>query len=202
MSRNLLIAALSAVAVTAIAGAASATTATDTVQAPTGFFVPTDALKTTAPYYRRHGQDWGWTQGAIAGAITSASLNISAYDVDAPPQVGLLGEVDNIYAYDNGVAVLLGSLQGGNNIWAFSNFVLGANFFDDINAGLQVFMTIDNNNEGWAVTLGKSSLSIDGGVLPPPTPGVPEPATWALMLMGFGAAGAALRSRRRSALTA
>ncbi len=27
----------------------------------------------------------------------------------------------------------------------------------------------------------------------------PEPGTWALMLMGFGGAGAALRSRRRTA---
>ena len=29
------------------------------------------------------------------------------------------------------------------------------------------------------------------------TPGVPEPATWALMLMGFGGLGAALRTQRR-----
>jgi len=32
---------------------------------------------------------------------------------------------------------------------------------------------------------------------PPPPPGVPEPATWAMMLMGFGAAGTALRRSRR-----
>ena len=32
---------------------------------------------------------------------------------------------------------------------------------------------------------------------PPPPPSVPEPATWAMMLMGFGAAGAALRRNRR-----
>jgi hypothetical protein len=32
------------------------------------------------------------------------------------------------------------------------------------------------------------------------TPGVPEPATWALMLMGFGGLGALLR-RRRAGLT-
>lgn len=33
------------------------------------------------------------------------------------------------------------------------------------------------------------------------TPGVPEPSTWAMMLMGFGAAGVALRrSRRKKAL--
>ena len=34
-----------------------------------------------------------------------------------------------------------------------------------------------------------------------PTPGVPEPATWAMMLLGFGAAGVAVRrSRRKKAL--
>jgi len=32
--------------------------------------------------------------------------------------------------------------------------------------------------------------------------GVPEPATWALMILGFGSAGAMLRSRRRAAVAA
>jgi len=34
------------------------------------------------------------------------------------------------------------------------------------------------------------------------TPGVPEPASWALMLMGFGGLGAALRAQRRRLATA
>jgi hypothetical protein len=33
-------------------------------------------------------------------------------------------------------------------------------------------------------------------------PGVPEPATWAMMLMGFGGLGAAMRSRRAKSLAA
>jgi PEP-CTERM motif len=37
---------------------------------------------------------------------------------------------------------------------------------------------------------------------PPPPPGVPEPATWAMMLMGFGATGFAMRRSRRKALLA
>ena len=37
--------------------------------------------------------------------------------------------------------------------------------------------------------------STDAGVPP-----IPEPATWAMMLLGFGAAGFALRRRRRPAL--
>jgi hypothetical protein len=34
---------------------------------------------------------------------------------------------------------------------------------------------------------------------PPPPPGVPEPATWGMMIAGFGTAGFALRRRRRRA---
>ena len=48
-----------------------------------------------------------------------------------------------------------------------------------------------------------TSLTI--GVVQPQGPSVasvPEPATWALMLLGFGGLGAAMRSRRRAALTA
>jgi hypothetical protein len=37
---------------------------------------------------------------------------------------------------------------------------------------------------------------------PPPMPGVPEPATWAMMLIGFGAMGTMLRRRRRAVLFA
>lgn len=47
-----------------------------------------------------------------------------------------------------------------------------------------------NNTGGFAVTIGT------GG------PGVPEPATWALMLLGFGAVGASLRGARPRSATA
>jgi hypothetical protein len=40
------------------------------------------------------------------------------------------------------------------------------------------------------------------GAVTPPAGGVPEPASWALMIAGFGLAGAALRRRGRSLLTA
>lgn len=40
---------------------------------------------------------------------------------------------------------------------------------------------------------------LDGfGAITPPTGAVPEPATWAMMLIGFGMMGAAIRYRRRS----
>lgn len=37
-------------------------------------------------------------------------------------------------------------------------------------------------------------------ITPPTTPGVPEPSTWAMMLLGFAFIGQALRNRRRTSL--
>jgi hypothetical protein len=149
------------------------------------YWTPSDAQKTSSPYYRWNGQDWGWQHNAIAGTITTASLNISAYDVDAP------SENDEIYAYNNDSASwdLLGSLSGASNIWSFTSFNLGASWFDEIALGLQVKMIIDADNNSWAVSLAKSSLSVDGGTIPNPNPNaVPIPAAALLFgpaLLGF-----------------
>ena len=174
---------------------------TDTLQhgatglSPAGstYFVDIDAHKYDYPYYRGYGEDWGWQHNAIAGSFTTASLNISAFDVDAPY------EVDNIWAMNSGTWTLLGSLAGNSDVWAFTNFSLSNDFFDDIATGLQVKLEISvpPGSSGWIVTLAKSSLSIDGSGLPPPIPTpVPEPETYALMLAGLGLVGAAVRRRK------
>jgi hypothetical protein len=181
-----------------LASAPAAAAITDTIQAPSGFFVPSNAQVYDAPYYRGAGQDWQWQHNAIGSSFTSATLNISAWDVDYAS-----GERDEIFAMDGASWVSLGFLTGNDNAWEFGNaFVLGNNFFDDIATGLKVRIDIDTTNAGWVVTLGKSSLALDGGVLPPPTPGVPEPTTWAMLIAGFGLVGAVARRRRQVAVAA
>lgn len=188
---NLLAAALAfTLSLTATASFSATTDTLDSSNPGPGttYWVPTDAQKYDDPYYRGFGEDWGWTHGAIAGTHSSASLNVSAFDVDAPR------EVDQIQAYDTDTTswITLGPLAGGNNIWSFTNFNLDLGTWqNEINLGLAVRMLISvgSGESGWIVTLAKSTLEVDGGTLPPPTPGqVPVPAAlwlFAPALMGF-----------------
>ena len=126
---------------------------------------------------------------AISESFTSATLSISAWDVDADDTYD--PEVDDIYVFENSVGdfVLIGSLDGANDEYSYTSFALGSEFFDDIANGLQVFMDIDATNtspyDNWAVTLAKSVISCDGAVIPDPDPNpVPEPGSVTLILLG------------------
>ena len=181
---------------------AQAVPVTDTIQAPTGFFVPLPSQTYDPGYYRWANEDWGWNHNAMAAGFTTATLSISAFDVDAGG--GANPQFDEIFVWDNGVQTSLGYLSGGNNIYSYTTFNLGANLFDDIAAGLQVFMDIDKFNSGWAVTLAKSVISVDGAPIPNPNPGggagVPEPASLAIWsLIGLGFVGVGWRRRRKNA---
>ncbi len=169
-------------------------TALDIVQAPTGYFTPSNSYRLSSPYYRWYNEDWGWAHSGTPFdgiSISSATLSISAFDVDWPS-----GQVDNIYAYDNGTKTLLGQLSGQNNQWSYTTFTLGSQFYDDIGTGLQVEIDIDSTHttDTWAVSLAKSVLEVNGAALPGPDPSVPDGGVTAVLL---GAAMAGLGWFRR-----
>lgn len=169
----------------------------------TEYFVDQDANKYNSPYYRNQNQDWGWVHNGIAGTFNSIKLDISAFDVDEAQ-----GEYDLIYIYDGASWVSFGNLDGANDVWAFTSFDLTSFSWAQaqVNAGLQIKMNIDANNAGWLVTLGKATLTVDGGNQQcVPTPGVPctpvsEPGS--LPLLGLMLAGLGLIRRTRKKVSA
>lgn len=180
------------------AGSLSFAAVVDVVEYPTGFFVDNDFNKYNSPYYRWHGEDWGWQHSAIAGTWSTATLSISAFDVDNYDE-GSYWEKDHVYGWRDGAWNFIGELEGASDIWSYTTFNLGSEWFDSIASGLLINFVIDVNNQGWAVTLAKSVLSLDGGQLPDPepnpTPAVPEPST--ALLLGAGFLGMAYLRRKR-----
>lgn len=144
------------------------------------YFVPNSTSTTSSPYYRGSGEDWQWSHNAITTPYTTATLSISAFDVDNPSaQPAFDDEIDEIYGWETSTSTwnLIGVLDGANDIYSFTTFDLGASWTDEIQSGLLVKMLIDQNNEGWYVTLAKSVLATDDGDIGNPNPGaVPVPA--------------------------
>ena len=79
----------------------------------------------------------------------------------------------------------------------FSLHFGGAGEFD---GDVTVLYLFDFGTEG-GTSVDLSQDGFSNGIIITPPGGVPEPATWAMMLMGFGAAGYALRRRRKVLLT-
>lgn len=145
-------------------------------------------------------QDFSWKHNPIiipnGYSIKYAEVKILAYDVDSDagpndPKVIFSGrrEVDNVYAFDNGAKIFLGPLIGGSSVWEYSTFVLAPNFFDDIQAGLTLFLDSDalGSNEYWVCQIGTSELK--GSMVPIPG---------ALWLLGSGLLICVYRLRNQS----
>ena len=108
--------------------------------------------------------------------------------------------------YGSSAAAGAATASGGN--WK-SNFVIYAEAPDSIlldrlvaplgNAGAPAVGTGDSVTFNVSAgTIGGANLAGLGGVGTNAVNPVPEPATWAMMLVGFGAVGGALRSRRKA----
>ena len=69
---------------------------------------------------------------------------------------------------------------------AFSNFAVGPNLSD----GFDGTGSFGGRSTHWAFDV----LNVNSAVVPG---GVPEPSTWLMMILGFGAIGGMMRTKRR-----
>jgi hypothetical protein len=136
--------------------------------------------------------------------FSNAVLTISNLEIDDRGIVLLNGiAVDNAGIFGPGAGNLVLTLGGPNNPFTYtrgngarnivlnSNFVSGSNSFrivvNDTNAGIGGDVLPNGVNiSGASIT---ASLTYDIAA-------VPEPASWAMMIAGFGLAGAAVRRRQ------
>ena len=107
--------------------------------------------------------------------LYSISLNTSSASVDFTSAV--LSNGTDSYPLSFLVS------QGPNEFWGLDTTFIAAG---------QYTLTINGNNNGTGVLAGTVTIS----------PAVPEPATWAMMLLGFGAIGWHLRRRKAARLMA
>ena len=152
--------------------------------------------------------DWLGDKSAAFGGTFSFDIQVAANDApDAYPALALISGSTVLYAKRGFIPPV--------NVWSsFSVGLTGANFYTGnfysgagvvTDAQLQavlasltrVAVLVDWNGGG-------DNVRLDNVVLASATPGnpgaIPEPSAWALMIVGFGAAGSMLRVGRRRAL--
>ena len=166
------------------------------------------------------------TLAALGGGITGASFRISLYDGDS--QVGNFdyhqdtfqvnglnfGDFSDVTTYQTDST---GNLIGTNPEVGFGDNLLNTGFFSSTNLVTlaQLYTSLTTNGSlAFAVndlspgdnyfdfTQGVDASLINvgtGPVITPPTTGaVPEPASWAMMILGMGVIGYAMRRRVRA----
>jgi hypothetical protein len=133
------------------------------------------------------------------GAHFSVAMNLSGsgFGYVGPANFTLQGPSSISNSPFNGFNLALACSSCGNGA---SNPYGSSLTFDITGTGLGVLAANDFNghpiNFAVDVVRGDGITAVVGGGL---GGAVPEPATWGLMILGFGGAGAALRSRRRKA---
>ena len=155
------------------------------------------------------GYDW-WTPGNYNGTYNKPSpandiIELSAggtktisFDVPVTdPYIALMSWNGNVVDFGTTIEVV----ANGSGYWGSGTMVLngaGTGFtgFGEVHGiirlpGTFTSITFIDTSENWhGFTLGVLDVA------PPPNPGVPEPATWAMLIAGFGLVGFAARRRK------
>ena len=148
---------------------------------------------------------------ACAGYYSGNLLNGSAEDI--ANQQAAIDSLPGDFQFDGDWGALAGntilSLTNGNQLnfgeTMFGLTIIGAHFGNVAgDAGnVSVFWLFDFGTEGADFVTLDDPTGWSNATLYTTGSGVPEPATWGMMLLGFGAAGTAMRrSRRKTALLA
>lgn len=149
----------------------------------------TDGVSPALSWYQ-YGENTPWVGWDVAQGQTNPSVSFSFAGVTAIDSVTIW--VDNSIGAGGVYLPASVTINGVNHLIAADNvnplpralIFSGLGILDD-NVDITFFQT---SGYPWLMV---GEVSFDGGGA------VPEPATWALMLMGFGGLGLALRSRRR-----
>lgn len=137
--------------------------------------------------------------GDYAGLISNVHMTI----IGASSGNGTFTSADfGFYYFNTSTALdltqeLVGQSEGGGNVFGDQSTASDLNFFGNGGSapvGVYFFQLGTDGGSGDQLRL--TSLHLDGA-----SGGVPEPASWAMMLGGSGVIGGALRSRRKTAVT-
>ncbi|WP_337185176.1 PEPxxWA-CTERM sorting domain-containing protein [Phenylobacterium sp.] len=207
--RNLL---LAAVAVSAIAGTASAAVSVNV----TSYFDP-DLLPTGQVLLADFNNPGAPETVLLAGyTLTLSGATVGVGEGDAGYSGTLPNDPTNYLTVPGGATATFTSVSGFK---AFSLYMGSPDTynsirfigdgFDEIVSGANLFGGDSSQDWNWGARVNFSfggavvkqvilsssanSFEVDNAAVA----AVPEPATWAMMIMGFGAAGAVLRQRRR-----
>jgi len=150
---------------------------------------------TCAGYYS--GNSFNNSPASVTEQQSAINLLVSGYVVNYNQLVSN-GQVFSTSTDPNAYAnfqAALANLSG--------NVILGIHWGNvpdrpDVYGNVSGFYLFNNATAG-SISL-TTSAGFSDGVIYRATPAVPEPATWALMLMGFGGMGVAMRRSRRKAL--
>jgi PEP-CTERM motif len=129
--------------------------------------------------------------GTGSGSITTTvdvgdflgvtDLDITSVVVNGLTAIETLRDIDGIICFAEGVGTC-----GATETFALSNVPIASGILNTI--------TVTGTSRGLGSYGGNLTFS------PAQTPGVPEPATWAMMLLGFGGIGWQFRRRRTATL--